>query len=85
MPVFLVDGNYIRNHFDSDFTQGTGWNYRFIPRGEIWLDSAMPRSEWSHMILHECCEAEKLKQGKSIVSAYYAAKKLEDKARKETR
>ena len=82
MTVFLVDGSFIRNRFDSDFTQGSGLTCRFIPRRQIWLDWSLPRAEWPHLILHECCQAEKLRQGKSVAAAYEAAKRMEEANRR---
>jgi len=37
--VWIVDGNYIRNHIDVEFTN-SGLNYRFpfIPKDELWID-----------------------------------------------
>jgi hypothetical protein len=81
LKVFLVNGNYIRNQIDSDFVQGTGYNSKFIPKGEMWIDSSMPQDEWPHLVLHECCQAEKIKEGWPLDKAYAHAKRVEDKAR----
>ena len=45
LKVFTVDGTQIRNNLDSDFIQGSGYNFRFIPKGEIWMDYVLPISE----------------------------------------
>jgi hypothetical protein len=39
----LVDGAFIRNHLDVDFTNGAhDLTRRYIPRGEIWVDRDAP-------------------------------------------
>lgn len=82
LKVFLVDGTYVRNNIDSDFVQGSGWNARYIPKGEIWIDSAVPPAEVHHLIENECAQAEHLKAGTTLLTAYNRAKKVEDAARK---
>ena len=39
----LVDGAFIRNHLDVDFTNGAhDLTRRYIPRGEVWVDREAP-------------------------------------------
>ncbi len=81
--IVLVDGTYVRNHFDSDFSQGgNGYRYRFIPRGEIWIDRQISDVEWALIAFHECTEAELMKRGWSYSRAHNAAKRAEDKLRR---
>lgn len=81
--VMAVDGTYVRNHHDSDFSQGgNGFRYRFVPRGELWIDDAIPKVEWPYIGLHECYEAEKMKGGMDYERAHDAAKRVENKARR---
>jgi hypothetical protein len=83
LRVYLVDGSYVRNNIDSDFIQGSGWNAKYIPKGEIWIDWAVPPTEVHHLIENECRQAEELRKGKrSFVGAYNVAKKVEDRDRK---
>lgn len=86
LEVVLVDGTHVRDHYDSDFSQGgNGYRYRFIPRGEIWVDEQISREEWSLIAFHECTEAELMRGGASYDRAHAQAKRLEDDARRMTR
>ncbi len=39
VKVFVVDGGYVRDHFDTDFVWGgSSMSYNFIPEGEIWVE-----------------------------------------------
>ena len=83
LSVVVVDGTYVRNNFDSDFSQGgNGFRYRFIPRGEIWIDSLMIEIEWPFIAFHECREAELMRKGWTYGRAHDTAKRLEDKYRR---
>lgn len=80
--IFLVNGSYVRNHFDSDFIAGgNGYRYRWIPRGELWLDDSSPAAEWPYNAFHECHESEDMKHGASYEKAHDAAKRIEDRMR----
>jgi len=77
--LVLVDGTYIRNHFDSDFSQGgNGFRYRFIPRGEIWIDIDINPDEHAFIAFHECQEIERMRSGLSYDRAHDQSKRLED-------
>jgi 8-oxo-dGTP pyrophosphatase MutT (NUDIX family) len=80
--VYLVDGEFVRDHHDSDFTQGgNGFRYRFIPRDEIWVDDDTPHHEIPYVVQHECQESEKMLAGESYEHAHDEAKRTEDKER----
>lgn len=82
LKVIDVCGSYVRNHYDSDFSQGgNGFAFSFIPKGEIWIDGAIPRAEWPYIIQHECEEAELMRAGKSYDRAHTIAKRHEDRER----
>jgi len=82
LHVVLVDGTYVRDHHDSDFSQGgNGFRYRFIPRREIWIDSEIAQSECPLIAFHECQEAEKMRRGWTYSRAHDVAKRLEDRIR----
>lgn len=84
--IVLVNGTYVRNHFDSDFSQGgNGYRYRFIPRGEIWIDSEIAQAEWPLIAFHECQEAELMRAGWTYSRAHDTAKRAEDKIRRRRR
>jgi hypothetical protein len=78
LSLVLVDGTYIRDHYDSDFSQGgNGYRYRFVPKGEIWIDCQIDPGEWPLIAFHECVEVEHMKGGWDYDRAHDAAKKLE--------
>jgi len=80
--IFLVNGSYVRNTYDSDFTQGGNeFAYTFIPAGEIWIDEFIPVAEWPFVAFHECHEAEDMRRGMSYDKAHDRAKRLEDHER----
>jgi hypothetical protein len=80
--IVIVDGTYVRNHFDSDFSQGgNGYRYKFIPKDEIWIDFEIREEEWPFIAFHECQESEEMKKGMSYDKAHDQAKRLEDRQR----
>lgn len=82
IEIVLVDGTHVRDHLDSDFSQGgNGFRYRFISRKEIWIDAQIAEDEWSLIAYHECVESEHMRDGWSYSRAHDAAKRLEDKIR----
>lgn len=86
LVVVLVDGTHVRDHHDSDFSQGgNGYRYRFVPRGEIWVDAQISELEWPLIAFHECTEAELMRRGWSYDRAHDRAKRLEDAVRRNTR
>jgi len=55
--VFLVDGNYVRNHADVDWVDGgSGYVYRFIPKNEIWVEQVVNSKDQEAILAHECVE-----------------------------
>lgn len=55
--VYLVDGEYVRNNMDVNFTEGGHYAvYDFIPEGEIWIDFDVTPSEVKFVIVHETIE-----------------------------
>jgi hypothetical protein len=64
VEVWLVDGTYVREAYDIDFTQG-GHHYRYawIPEREIWIDDALHADERMYVVLHEALERKLMKTG----------------------
>lgn len=86
LKLVLVDGTHVRDHHDSDFTQGgNGHRYRFVPKGELWIDCQIDPDEWPLIAFHECVEVEYMKLGWDYDRAHTAAKKLEGRFRHERR
>jgi hypothetical protein len=83
LQIALVDGTYVRNHFDSDFSQGgNGFRYPgFISRKEIWIDNEIRKDEWPFIAFHECQEVERMRRGLDYEHAHDQAKRLEDSFR----
>jgi hypothetical protein len=82
--IFLVNGTFVRNNFDSDWVQGGhGYRYRFCSRREIWIDDSMPESELPYVLIHECSEIEWMRQGIDYDHAHDRAKRLENKFRRQ--
>jgi hypothetical protein len=84
LEIFLVDGSHVRNAYSSDFDQGSnGFAYRFVPKGEIWIDDATPEEEWPFVAFHECNEVELMRGGMSYDKAHDHVRRIEDKLRRE--
>jgi hypothetical protein len=83
LAIRLVDGTYVRNHFDSDFSQGgNGFRYRWISKREIWIDEQINPEERPFIIFHECEEVELMRTGMDYDRAHNIAKHREDKLRR---
>jgi hypothetical protein len=64
VEVWLVDGTYVREAFDIDFTQGGHhYRYKWIPEKEIWIDDSLHTDERPFVILHEAVERKLMKTG----------------------
>lgn len=77
--VYLVDGTYIRDNVDIDFTLG-GHEYvypRYIPKGEVWLDKDINKIEIDNTLRHELTEREKMVGGENYNTAHEKANKEE--------
>lgn len=87
LEFYLVDGTYIRNHYDSDFVQGgNGARYKFCPKRELWIEESMPESEVEYVALHECYETYLMtERGYDYERAHDCAKRLENKLRRQGR
>lgn len=86
LRVRLVDGTYVRNHYDSDFSQGgNGFAYKWVPKNEIWIDAQISEVEWPLIIFHECTEAELMRGGMSYDKAHDKVKRWEDQIRRAPR
>jgi len=82
LKVYLVDGKYVRDHYDSDFCQGgNGFAYDFVPKNELWIDGAIGENEWHLIEFHECGEAELMRGGMSYDEAHDKIKAQEDRLR----
>lgn len=80
--VFLVDAEYVRNNLDIDFNLGThhGVN-KFVPEGEVWIDSRISPSEIEAIITHEVKEAKLMEEGMEYEEAHEIATRKEKEVR----
>jgi len=84
LEIFLVDGTFIRNKWDSDFVQGgNGQRYRFCPKRELWLEECLPEAEWPYVAFHECYETDLMEKGYDYDRAHMCAKRMENKFRRQ--
>lgn len=55
--IYSVDGEKIRREIDTDFTMGgNSARYRYVPRGEIWIDQNLSESDAAATTVHEIVE-----------------------------
>jgi len=81
--VFLVDGEFVRNNLEIDFTMGSNPHVSsFIPRGEVWLDDRLSDNDILALIYHEICEARMMGKGMTYEEAHAAATVYETEFRK---
>lgn len=82
--VFLVNGEYVRNNLEIDFTMGSNPHVSsFIPKGEVWLDDRLSKNDIMALIIHEIHEARLMREGLDYPTAHAQATELEKKFRKE--
>lgn len=81
IQVYFVDGSYVRDNIDPNFTQGGHhYVYDWIPNTEIWLDSSN-RNEYQFILLHELRERNRMLGGLSYYFAHDNANTIEQQAR----
>lgn len=83
LKVWLVYGKNVRSEYDMDFTGGGHHRvYRFIPKGELWIDDDLPEKERYAYIEHELYELGRMQKGVPYISAHRGANVKENKFRK---
>jgi len=86
LDVYLVDGEYIRNNFDIDFTCGgqEAVYPSYVPPGEVWIDDALHALDRTATALHEIVERDQMmRYGKSYDDAHEVASATERPFRRE--
>ncbi|MBU0461454.1 MAG: hypothetical protein KJ574_02600 [Nanoarchaeota archaeon] len=64
LEVWIVDGKLVRDLLYIDFVQGGHDRvYKFVPKNEIWIESAVPPKERKLVLLHEIHERNLMAQG----------------------
>lgn len=83
--IFIVDGEYVRNHLNSEFTNA-GEHYRFsmIPTNEFWLDQEFSSSEEKFYTHHLLVEWRLMRRGISYERALAYADRSERAERRKS-
>ncbi len=79
VKVYLINGRVVRDIYQIDYVEGGhGYVYPWIPKDEIWIDSALDTREIPLIVLHEYTERTLMKQRKfPYVKAHNIASKIE--------
>lgn len=57
VKIWLVSGHLVRSLFNPSFTAGGHDKvYKYVPKGEVWIDDALPARDRGFVILHELYE-----------------------------
>ena len=83
ISVWIVDGVYIRNRVDVEFTNyGQHYNFKYIPRNEFWIDKEGEPDELNFFVAHLLVEHRMMAKGVSYDKALEAADRRELAERK---
>jgi hypothetical protein len=82
---YVVDGTFIRNGRDVDFTNGAHHlTRRYIPIDEVWVDLEAPGAgELRFLVAHQLHERQQMLAGVDYLTALSRANRLERRARRE--
>ncbi len=81
--VWLVRGRRVREALDPNFCfGGHGSVYAYVPKGEIWIDDAVPPAERPFILVHEAYELALMRRGKGYSDAHDHANAAEKEARR---
>ena len=84
--VYAVQGEYVRNHFFADFTEGTNHEAypEYCPKGEIWVEQEQRPNDLLESLVHEVVESTlmKYKIEKDYDSAHDATNTISEAIRK---
>jgi hypothetical protein len=76
--VWQVDGNYIRNNVEIEFTNfGHHLDFSFIPEKELWIDFEGSPDETNYYIEHMLCSYKLMSEGKDYDYALVKADSVE--------
>lgn len=84
IEVWLVDGNMVRSLYKTDYTEGGhGYVYRWVPKGEIWVEKDLDRWELPFILSHEYLELRLMRdEGIEYDQAHEICAKVEFNLRK---
>jgi len=85
ITVWIVDGRFIRNSMDGEFTNfGQHYRFRFIPRREFWIDQEHGPGEEGFFIDHLLVEHRLMAGGMDYDAALARADAVERRERRKT-
>jgi len=80
--VWIVNGKYIRDNIDMEFTNfGQPLDFPIIPKNELWIDKEYSGKEDRFFIAHMLAEHRLMSQGKTFDQARKYANRIEMKER----
>jgi hypothetical protein len=86
IPVYTVNGNYIRNEIYIEFLCGghnLATSHKFVPKKEIWLEKTLKGIDKEAILVHEAHEYNLMKnKGYSYIHAHKLANQKEARFRK---
>jgi len=78
LKAWIVDGSYIRQHLDTEFTNfGQHYRFAFIPEDELWIDREGKEDEQRFFVDHLMVEHRLMKAGMPYEQAIVEADKVE--------
>lgn len=82
--IYIVDGNYVRDKIDTDFTNGGNpARYAYIPPNTVWIDWLLVPKDSAACILHEIVEYISMRRdGLSYDRAHDMALLIENRLRR---
>ena len=85
VSVWRVNGHWVRDHVDVDFTNGThDLISTYVPTGEIWLDREAPDAgeEWRMWLRYQLAHRQRMAAGATYLEALASAERIERRARR---
>ena len=80
--IFKVDGNYIRNNIEVEFTLGGHHlRYKFVPDNEVWIENLSSEFDMESNLLHELTEIGLMEKGMKYEDAHERAAETEKEHR----
>ena len=77
--VHLVVGELVRGYYKTDYTEGGhGYVYRWVPRGQIWVERDLAPAELPYVVAHEYTELRLMRdEGMEYDPAHAISSKVE--------
>ena len=83
IKVWVVDGELVRDKYFIDFTEGGHeFVYKFVPKGEVWLDDDLSKRERKFILLHEVHERNLMSKGFKYPEAHHSSSVIEHYCRR---